>query len=92
MIRHFPISERVVLQKLGYSDEIVGQDSEAEDGLDLCQSTNLHLSDADRRLERHVSVGVAIKKCECLDENGNGGVKLRARSVQQLPLFSRLDM
>jgi hypothetical protein len=42
--------------------------------------------------QRHVSVGVAIKKCECLDDNGNGGVKLRARSVQLLPLFSRLGM
>ena len=42
--------------------------------------------------QRHVSVSIAIKKCECLDDNGNGGVKLRAGSVQQLPLLSSLDV
>ena len=42
--------------------------------------------------QRHVPVGVAIEECECLDDNGNGGVKLRACSVQQVPLLSRLRM
>ena len=32
--------------------------------------------------QRHVPVGVAVEKCECLDDNGNGGVKLRACSMQ----------
>ncbi len=42
--------------------------------------------------QRHVPVGVAIEKCECLDDNGNGGVKLRACSMQQIPLLARLRM
>src|SRR6266849_6884515 len=42
--------------------------------------------------QRHVPVGVAIEKCERLDDNGNGGVKLRARSVQQVPLLPCLRM
>ena len=40
--------------------------------------------------QRHVPIGIAIEKCECLDENGNGGMKFRACTLQQVPLLSRL--
>jgi hypothetical protein len=40
--------------------------------------------------QRHVPVGVAIEECECLDDDGNAGMKFRAGSVQQVPLLSRL--
>src|SRR5690349_9357745 len=42
--------------------------------------------------QRHVTVGVAIEKCECLHDNGNGDVKLRAFFMQQIPLLARLRM
>ena len=42
--------------------------------------------------QRDISIGVTIEKCECLDDYGNGTVKFRAHSAQQLPLLSRLRM
>ena len=40
--------------------------------------------------QRDMSIGVTIKKCECLDDYGNGTVKLRACAAQQFPLLSRV--
>ena len=40
--------------------------------------------------QRHLSVGVAIEKCECLEDHRDGSVKLRARSVEQVPVFASL--
>ncbi len=40
--------------------------------------------------EGDIPVGVAIKKCERLDDNRNGSVKLCACSLHQLPLLARL--
>jgi len=37
-------------------------------------------------------IGVAMKKRKRLNDNGNGGMKLRAHPVQELPLFSCLLM
>ena len=42
--------------------------------------------------QRDIPIGVAIEKCECLDDDGNGTVKLRACPAQQIPLLSRLRM
>src|SRR6516225_12265607 len=42
--------------------------------------------------QRDIPTGVTIEKCECLDDYGNGTVKFRAHSAQQLPLLSRLRM
>ena len=42
--------------------------------------------------QRDIPIGVTIEKCECLDDDGNGTVKLRACPAQQIPLLSRLRM
>lgn len=46
----------------------------------------------DRTLLRqgHVPVGIALKKGECLNDHGNGGVKLRTGTLQNFPLVPRL--
>ena len=42
--------------------------------------------------QRHIPVGVAIEKGECLNDNRNGGVQPGAGRTQQIPLFPRLRM
>jgi len=42
--------------------------------------------------QRHVPVGIAVEKRECLDDNGNGGVELGTSSVQSVPLLSCLHV
>ena len=42
--------------------------------------------------QRHIPVGVAIEKGECLNDNRNGGVQPGAGRTQQVPLFPRLRM
>ena len=42
--------------------------------------------------QRHVSIGVAIEERECLDDDGNGGMKLCPCAMKQVPLFPRLWM
>jgi hypothetical protein len=42
--------------------------------------------------QRHVSIGVAIEKCEGLHDDRDGGAEPGARFVQQVPLFAGLPM
>ena len=50
------------------------------------------LADGFLPCQRDIPVGVPIEKCERLNDNGNGTVKLRARPLQQVPLLSCLCM
>src|SRR5215831_12716130 len=40
----------------------------------------------------HITIGIAVKKRECLDHNRNRRVKLRSGTLQKLPLLARLVM